>query len=139
MTYRVKPNPDRKVGKKPLQVRDPQSGEFIPRDGKSVPRNPYWQRRLRDGDVVLCDAPAAKPAKGAKPAKDQKPGPEGDGGGDGPMSLEDAIKRCLEAGDEAHMNSDGTPDCGVLSELTGGQVTRAARDGVLAKLKMEAE
>ena len=42
-------------------VRDPANAEPLPADGREVPDNEYWQRRLRDGDVV--------PAKPAAPKK----------------------------------------------------------------------
>lgn len=34
-------------------VRDPQTGEPLPVDGKEVVINNYWQRRLNDGDVTI--------------------------------------------------------------------------------------
>lgn len=41
----------------------------LPESGIEVQDNPYWQRRLRDGDIVLADVPAAKIA--AKVAEQQ--------------------------------------------------------------------
>lgn len=58
---------------KPAQgraVRDPHSMALLPAEGRDVPdRDPFWRRRLRDGDVVRVeDAPsqaAPAPAKEA--------------------------------------------------------------------------
>lgn len=73
---KVKPNSNRKIEvmsdpvtgeafKKPtavpIVVRDPASGQFLPPAGKEVSENDtYWNRRLRAGDVVRCDARARK-------------------------------------------------------------------------------
>lgn len=46
-----------------LVVRDPVTKLQLPADGKEVPENSYWQRRLRDGDVLLGTAAAAPKAK----------------------------------------------------------------------------
>lgn len=35
-----------------LKVRDPHSRRHLPPQGAFVPREPYWLRRLDDGDVV---------------------------------------------------------------------------------------
>lgn len=43
-----------------LSVRCPIRGEPLPKEGRVVPDNTFWRRRLRDGDVVL-----AEPKKGA--------------------------------------------------------------------------
>lgn len=48
-----------------LLVRDPVTREALPAKGGTVPRNAYWLRRLRDGDVI----DAAPPAKESKPPK----------------------------------------------------------------------
>lgn len=47
------------------QVRDPASKRPIPAAGANVPQDSYWIRRLRDGDVVAANPPAAPPAHGA--------------------------------------------------------------------------
>lgn len=52
----VKPAP-RKIEGMDLVVRDPDFKDLIPAEGRDVPDTDYWQRRLRDGDVVLADAP----------------------------------------------------------------------------------
>ncbi len=41
----VKPQPG-------LQVFDPVSRDNLPPEGRIVPRDPYWVRRLRDKDVI---------------------------------------------------------------------------------------
>ena len=42
---RVKPAPQR-------MVRDPLNRQLLPEEGREVPDNQFWRRRLRDGDVV---------------------------------------------------------------------------------------
>ena len=46
-------------------VRDPFSGQIVPKEGVTVEPNRYWIRRLRDGDVEKAGAakPAAKKSK----------------------------------------------------------------------------
>ena len=41
-----------------LKVRDPQLKDLLPDEGRLVPDTSYWHRRVRDGDVVVCDPPA---------------------------------------------------------------------------------
>jgi Protein of unknown function (DUF2635) len=36
---------------------------MLPDDGADVPDTQYWRRRLRDGDVVLVDAPSPPPPR----------------------------------------------------------------------------
>ena len=48
------------VPKEDLLVRDPASLELLPAEGREVPRNQFWLRRLRDGDVT---EKTAKPAR----------------------------------------------------------------------------
>lgn len=50
-TIRVYPNPDALVEGVPVKVRDPARGDYLPAEGREVPRDQYWLRRLRDGDV----------------------------------------------------------------------------------------
>lgn len=50
-----------------IVIRDPDTRQPIPAEGREVPKNAFWVRRLRDGDVREA-APA--PAAQQKPAKD---------------------------------------------------------------------
>ena len=52
---KVKPAPG-------LTIVDPDLKDFLPAEGREVPDTHYWQRRLRDGDVVPANVPAAKTA-----------------------------------------------------------------------------
>ena len=36
-----------------LQVPDPDIGDYLPREGRLCPRNAYWLRRVKDGDVSV--------------------------------------------------------------------------------------
>ena len=37
-------------------VRDPKSKQILPPEGKKIdPKQPYWLRRIKDGDVILCE------------------------------------------------------------------------------------
>lgn len=40
-------------------VRDPVKGTFLPEDGAEVAKSMFWDRRLRDGDVITVDVSAA--------------------------------------------------------------------------------
>ncbi len=59
-----------------LIVRYP-DGRRLPDEGKPVPMNTYWARRLAAGDVVEVAAapapPATKPASSRKPAATTPP------------------------------------------------------------------
>ena len=68
----VKPNPDREVNGKALEVYDPTHREFLPAEGRDVPRSPYWIRRLQTGDVVRVQDATASNGKTAKKADSQK-------------------------------------------------------------------
>ena len=57
----VKPNPNKKVGDAPLEVYDPAHRNFLPEEGREVPSNAYWIRRLQAEDVVKA-TPVAKAA-----------------------------------------------------------------------------
>jgi hypothetical protein len=35
-----------------LKIRDPKTNRHLPDEGKDVPENTYWMRRLEVGDVV---------------------------------------------------------------------------------------
>jgi hypothetical protein len=45
-------------------VRDPYDFSILPPEGKEVPDNRYWRRRLRQGDIKLGQPP--KPPKNKK-------------------------------------------------------------------------
>lgn len=49
---RVKPNPNKQVNNKALQVFDPVHCDYLPEKGREVPNNAYWMRRLQVQDVV---------------------------------------------------------------------------------------
>lgn len=59
---RVYPNPERLVEGEPVKVRDLNRGDYLPTEGRRVPRNQYWLRRLRDGDVLEGMAPVNEDA-----------------------------------------------------------------------------
>lgn len=46
-----------------LSVRDPVKGIPLPKEGAEVPDNTFWQRRLRDNDVVLAKKPSVPAVK----------------------------------------------------------------------------
>ena len=69
---RVKPNPNKNVGKEKLKVFDPVRREFLPENGRDVPRTAYWLRRLKVGDVILDDGNAPKEAEAPKAKPDNK-------------------------------------------------------------------
>jgi hypothetical protein len=49
-----------------LKVRDPVKKDFLPETGRTVSDTDlYWNRRLRDGDVVLATPEAVVVAKSA--------------------------------------------------------------------------
>ncbi|HSR78761.1 MAG TPA: DUF2635 domain-containing protein [Xanthobacteraceae bacterium] len=52
---RVKPAPQR-------MVRDPLTNQLLPEDGREVPDNQFWRRRIRDRDVVIVTAAPAPTA-----------------------------------------------------------------------------
>lgn len=39
-----------------VTVRDPRTARALKKSGEKKPRNTYWLRRLRDGDVIDLDA-----------------------------------------------------------------------------------
>ena len=58
-----------------MSIRDPQSRQKLPDEGGRMPNTSYWQRRIRDKDVIVVDEPAPEPIKSTakaatKPAKD---------------------------------------------------------------------
>lgn len=51
-----------------LRVRRPEANhQVLAPAGEHVPRDSYWLRRLREGDVVLAEPPVAVPAEPKKP------------------------------------------------------------------------
>lgn len=58
-----------------LKIRDPDLKDLLPEEGRDVPDTDYWQRRLRDEDVVLADPPAAAPESAATPDQPALPAP----------------------------------------------------------------
>ena len=60
----VKPAPGR-------AVRDPRSLMLLPEEGREVPDNDaFWARRVRDGDVIVAEAPTAKGGRDIPPRKE---------------------------------------------------------------------
>lgn len=55
----VKPGPHPTEQGKTLKVRIPNTHELLPEEGREVPDNQFWMRRLQHGDVVLAE-PAAE-------------------------------------------------------------------------------
>jgi hypothetical protein len=48
-----------------LRVRDPARRDFVEHEGRLVPLNAYWFRRLQDGDVVELAPHSANAPQGA--------------------------------------------------------------------------
>ena len=46
-----------------LDVPDPERGDLLPESGRSVDRNQYWLRRIKDGDVILSTKPKKPKSK----------------------------------------------------------------------------
>jgi hypothetical protein len=53
-----------------LVIRDPDLLDLLPDDGRDVPDSGYWQRRVRDNDVVEA-TPAATSSVAAAPIDNQ--------------------------------------------------------------------
>jgi hypothetical protein len=49
-----------------LRVFDPALRDFLPDEGRHVEASDYWQRHLRDGSVVIVQAPVAAPERARK-------------------------------------------------------------------------
>jgi hypothetical protein len=64
----------------PAVIPDPQGGPVLPADGAYKPRNAFWLRRLRDGDVIeATPVPLPpKPVKAAPPKKSASESGEGE-------------------------------------------------------------
>ena len=48
-----------------LMVPDPLLRDHLPAEGREVPRDAYWMRRLRDGDVIETLPPDAPVVEGS--------------------------------------------------------------------------
>ena len=44
-----------------MKIRDADLKDLLPDEGRDVPDSDYWQRRLRDGDVVKATPPSVEP------------------------------------------------------------------------------
>lgn len=55
------------------KILDPIVGDRLPDEGREVPDDPYWQRRIHDGDVEVSKAP--EPDSPAAPAHAPAPAP----------------------------------------------------------------
>lgn len=59
-----------------LQIFDQDNGDYLPPEGRIVPRSPFWIRRKNDGDVELVGSAAAsqnpEPEAAPAPAKEGK-------------------------------------------------------------------
>jgi Protein of unknown function (DUF2635). len=53
-----------------LRIADPQTGEYLPENGRICPRSGFWLRRLKDGDVV--EVKAIAPASASRAGKSDK-------------------------------------------------------------------
>lgn len=53
------------------RVRKPDGG-ILAEAGEQMPRNSYWLRREKDGDVTISELPAEKPAAKAAPKTEPK-------------------------------------------------------------------
>ena len=52
-----------------VQTRDPVLRDMLPPEGREVQPDPYWLRRIADGDVEEAEQPPPPPA----PAPDNQP------------------------------------------------------------------
>ena len=50
-----------------IVIPDPDRFDRLPAEGREVPASDFWLRRLRDGDVVISEAPAAPIPEGSHP------------------------------------------------------------------------
>lgn len=57
---KIKPNPNKQIEGKPIQVFDPVRKDFLPAEGRDVPRSEYWTRRLADGSAIKVEPVAKK-------------------------------------------------------------------------------
>jgi len=66
---RVYPNPEMVVNGQPVRVRDPQRGDYLPAEGRHVPRDSYWLRRKTQGDVIEGMPPEAAAGSPSAPGE----------------------------------------------------------------------
>lgn len=61
------------VPAKGRSVPDPEAGDLLPVDGRDVPDNAWWRRRVADGDVKIkaVEAQTTKAVTTAKPEVDK--------------------------------------------------------------------
>ena len=59
------------------EVRDPVTQHALPPEGREVPSDTFWLRRLRDGDVEKATPPETgeQPKKAALPDSEKAPAP----------------------------------------------------------------
>ncbi|MCF8491359.1 MAG: DUF2635 domain-containing protein [Rhodospirillum sp.] len=60
------------IPKAGLTVRDPETGEALPKGGALKPKSTHWRKRLKDGDVTL-GSPAGTQAVAKSTVKDKEP------------------------------------------------------------------
>ena len=84
-------------------LRDPVSRIPLPPEGKEVPNNSFWRRRVKAGDVMLVTAPAFVPASAPAPAEP-------------PEEKEPVIEETLDEGTE-----QPTQKTKSMSKKKGGQ------------------
>lgn len=58
----LKPAPD-------LRIVDPVLRDFLPADGREVTPSPYWNRLMRNGDVIVVFPAASAPTSDSKPSR----------------------------------------------------------------------
>lgn len=46
-----------------LRIPDPDLKDWLPEEGREVPVTDYWQRRVRDNDVVIATPPKSTGSK----------------------------------------------------------------------------
>lgn len=63
------------IPKSGLTIPDPDLNDYLPPEGRDVPLSAYWQRRIKDGDVIKGNPPSTK----AKPKPKQEAAPDKSG------------------------------------------------------------
>jgi len=54
-----------------IKIRDPDLLDFLPIEGREVPTTDFWNRRLRDGDVISGAPEVASNVKKTDRSKEQ--------------------------------------------------------------------